>query len=77
MVCLADHNISSSVRKQLVLEMEIRIGCLELIGYLPSSFTFINASPLDENMPDTPPQLRTNSTFWHWYGAAILNWWQD
>jgi hypothetical protein len=51
------HNISSRLRKQLVLELEVWISGIELLEQLPSCFFCRQAAPLNEHAPDSPALL--------------------
>jgi hypothetical protein len=51
------HNISSRLRKQLVLELEVWISGFELLEQLPSCFFAWQAAPLNEHLPDSSALL--------------------
>jgi hypothetical protein len=46
------------MRKQLVLELEVRVVRLELVDCLPRCVVFRKAAPLDQHAPNAPAQLR-------------------
>jgi hypothetical protein len=52
------HNISPGLRKQLVLELEVRVVRLELVDCLPRCVVFRKATPLDQQAPNAPALLR-------------------
>jgi hypothetical protein len=56
------HNISPRLRKQLVLELEVRVEAFEVIKELPGSFFLEQAMPLDKDLPDALPELSTEGT---------------
>jgi hypothetical protein len=82
------HNISSRLRKQLVLELEVWISGFELLEQLPSCFFDRQAAPLNEHPPDslallglycsfglrqdTPIMRRRNNTRLCWCRTAML-----
>jgi hypothetical protein len=45
--------MSSLLREQLVLELKMEVGRLELLQWFPGSFCRLFSTPLDLNMPDT------------------------
>ena len=50
-VLLTDHNISSPLGKQLVLELEGGVGFAKRRNRLPSGFRHRHARPFDEDVP--------------------------
>jgi hypothetical protein len=59
----AVHNISSRLRKQLVLELEVWISGFEILEQLPSCFFGRQAAPLNEHPPDSPVLLSLYGSF--------------
>jgi len=53
----AGHNISPRLRKQLVLELEVRVEGAELVDGLPCCILLREAAPLNEYLPGTPALL--------------------
>jgi len=49
----ADHNISSPLGKQLVLELERGVSLAETINRLPCGFRGRHVRPLDEDVPNS------------------------
>jgi hypothetical protein len=53
LINLADHNISPSLDKQLVLELEVREVGLELIDWFPSCVGLCHVRPVNEHVPNS------------------------
>jgi hypothetical protein len=57
------HNISSRLRKQLVLELEVGEVLTELVERLPGSVLIWKAAPLDQHTPGTAALLSLEPPF--------------
>ena len=68
----ARHNISPRLRKQLVLELEVGVGSLELVDAFPGSVLLSQPEPLDQYAPDTSALLRFQRPIRGWQDAAVL-----
>ena len=53
----AGQNISPRLRKQLVLELKVGVEAFEVVKELPGGFVAGQSTPLDEDVPCTPPEL--------------------
>jgi len=58
----ARHNISSRLRKQLVLELEVGEVVAEGVKSLPGGVVVGEAMPLDQELPGATTLLRTQHT---------------
>jgi hypothetical protein len=74
---LAHHNISPSLEKQLVLELEVRKASLEVVDVLPRRVGVCHAGPLDEHVPHPSAKLGTHCTCWLVQQAPIVKRRQD
>ena len=68
----AGDNISPCLRKQLVLELKVGVGSLEVVDAFPCSIRLSQPEPLDQYAPDTPALLRPQCPIWGWQNAAVL-----
>jgi hypothetical protein len=76
LIDLADHNISPSLDKQLVLELEIRVRELEIFNALPRCFGHRQTSSLNQDMPHTAPKAGTQHAFWVEQDTVVTKRWQ-
>ena len=76
-IMVAGHNISPRLRKQLILELKVGVGSLEVVDAFPCSIHLSQPEPLDQYAPDTPALLRPQCTIRGWQNAAVLRQGQD
>ena len=68
----AGHNISPRLRKQLVLELKVWIGSLEVVDAFPCSILLSQPEPFNQYTPDTSVLLRPQCSIRGWQNAAVL-----
>jgi len=59
-----DHDISPSLGKKLVLELECWMSSFERVNRFPCGFGVCHICPFDENVPDPATELSFEDTFW-------------
>jgi hypothetical protein len=74
-ILYAVHNISSRLRKQLILDLEVWVGGLELLEQLPSRVLVRQAAPLNEHSPNSSVLLGLQGAFGFRKNALIMRRW--
>jgi hypothetical protein len=76
MILSAGHNISPDLQKQLVLKLDSRIWCFELLQRFPCSFVWRTPCPMNENMPHATTELGAQHLVGYWKKPSQFHWWQ-
>ena len=64
LILVAHHNISPSLEKQLVLELERWMSLTERFKWLPGGLRLRHVRPVNEHVPDVATQAGTQNARW-------------